>query len=98
MELIKTNIILILASFCLLVMLILIIFNPKNTISLEDLNGKWTSFYKNSKIIFVINQNVTKTHWLIKNVGYIFNSSFNLRVKDRFDVRLEICLMEIMQL
>ena len=56
---IKSNALLILATSCLMAILLMISNNPLKIISLESLNGQWIGVYKNSNVILEMKKDNT---------------------------------------
>ena len=56
---IKSNVLLILATSCLMAILLMISSNPLKIISVESLNGQWIGIYKNSNVILEMKKDNT---------------------------------------
>ena len=55
----KPNILLLLATSCLMAILLMISSNPLKIISVESLNGQWIGIYKNSNVILEMKKDNT---------------------------------------
>ena len=56
---IKSNVLLILATSCLMAILLMISSSPLKIISVESLNGQWIGIYKNSNVILEMKKDNT---------------------------------------
>ena len=56
---IKSNVLLILATSCLMAILLIMSSNPLKIISVESLNGQWIGIYKNSNVILEMKKDNT---------------------------------------